>query len=186
MTFKYFLKQFALEYDHYNQLNLVQRPRKHRVTRFSLRFSSVKNPSIFNSMGQPSTEFQIEAWNILDNIYWCNSKLYVPHTPLTYTAYTTYIAPYWLCTVTCAVMWANIMSERRPLNVIAVLQLPKHFGSFKSIGRAQSRAQQNTPIRSCCYFELVRLFCCYIDRTQGSSFYFLLVEPITLTANNIT
>ena len=52
MTFKYILKQFALEYDNYNQFNLVQRPRKHRVTRFSLRFSSIKNPSIFNSLGQ--------------------------------------------------------------------------------------------------------------------------------------
>ena len=57
LTFKFILKQFALEYDHYNQLNLVQRPRKHRVTRFSLRFSSVKNPTFLNSMNQPSIEF---------------------------------------------------------------------------------------------------------------------------------
>ena len=56
MSFKYILKQFALEYDNYNQFYLVQRPRKHRVTRFSLRFSSMKYPSIFNSMGQPCAE----------------------------------------------------------------------------------------------------------------------------------
>ena len=32
--------------------------------------------------------------------------------PYTYTTYTSYIAPYWLCTVTCAVMWANQRDAR--------------------------------------------------------------------------
>ena len=68
MTFKYILKQFALEYDHYNQLNLVHRPRKHRVTRFHLRFSSIKCPSIFNSMNQLSSIVCFRTFQITEHI----------------------------------------------------------------------------------------------------------------------
>ena len=50
-------KSITREYDHYNQFNLVQRPRKHGVTRFSLRFSSIKSPSIFDFLGQLSAGF---------------------------------------------------------------------------------------------------------------------------------
>ena len=45
-------------YDHYNQSNFVQRPRKHGVTRFSLRFSSIKTPSILDFLGQLCAGFQ--------------------------------------------------------------------------------------------------------------------------------
>ena len=44
--------------DNYNQFYRVRRPRKHRVTWFSLRFSSTKNPSILKSLAQLPAGFQ--------------------------------------------------------------------------------------------------------------------------------
>ena len=82
MTFKYILEQFVLEYYNYNQFNLVQRPQKDRVTRprFSLRFSSIKNPSIFNTLGQLSAGFQkVDTWVHSSNWVQLHAIHYVIH-----------------------------------------------------------------------------------------------------------
>ena len=118
------LKQFTGEYDHYNQSNLVQRPRELGVTRFSLQFSSIKTPSIFIFWASCVLGFRRSRWGCGN---WVHSTALIGSN---YTRYTTlfHIRPH-------QATWALVTSQDILVGIRHVTNVITWPGIYESRSR---------------------------------------------------